>query len=333
MVLKDVFKRPLLDLRISVTDRCNMRCRYCMPREHFDKNHMYLPKSDILTFEEIVFVVESLLPTGLRKVRLTGGEPLIRKDLHILIGNLRALSPELDIALTTNAHLLSDSIEQLKQAGLSRITVSLDAIDVGIYQSMGDTKSTPDTIIESIDKTLALDIPVKVNTVVQKGVNENQIIPLIQEMGPRNVPIRFIEYMDVGGTNSWNLEHVVSGEEMRAQIEGEFGPILQNKPNHPSDVARTYSTKLGYILGFIESISKPFCGDCSRARLSANGSIFTCLFASKGHDIRSILRMDASKNEISNAISSIWSQRKDRYSETRTEKTHTERIEMSFIGG
>ena len=333
MVLKDVFKRPLLDLRISVTDRCNMRCRYCMPREHFDKNHDYLPKSDILSFEEIARVVESLLPAGLRKVRLTGGEPLIRKDLHKLIRQLRDLSPDLDIALTTNAQLLSKSIQDLKQAGLSRVTVSLDAIDVDVYQAMGDTNSTPEAIIESIDKTLALGIPVKVNTVIQKGVNEHQVIPLILQMGSRNVPIRFIEYMDVGATNSWNLDHVMSGKEMRNIIEKEFGLIQPIKPDHPSDVARKYRTNSGYVIGFIESISNPFCGDCSRARLSANGSIFTCLFATEGFDIRGILRMDASKKDISTAICAIWDQRKDRYSETRSEKTNLNRIEMSFIGG
>ena len=333
MVLKDVFKRPLLDLRISVTDRCNMRCRYCMPREHFDKNHVYLPKSDILSFEEIVRVVESLLPAGLRKVRLTGGEPLIRKDLYKLIEQLRELSPDLDIALTTNAQLLSKSIQDLKKAGLSRVTVSLDALDVDVYQAMGDTTSTPDNIIESIDKTLALGIPVKVNTVVQKGVNEHQIIPLISKIGSRNLPIRFIEYMDVGATNSWNLDHVMTGKEMRHLIENEFGLIQPIEPDHPSDVARTYRTDSGSIIGFIESISNPFCGDCSRARLSANGSIYTCLFATEGFDLRGILRMDATKEDITSAISAIWNQRKDRYSETRSEKTDLNRIEMSFIGG
>ena len=333
MVLKDVFKRPLLDLRISVTDRCNMRCRYCMPREHFDKNHVYLPKSDILSFEEIVRVVESLLPAGLRKVRLTGGEPLIRKDLYKLIEQLRELSPDLDIALTTNAQLLSKSIQDLKKAGLSRVTVSLDALDVDVYQAMGDTTSTPDAIIESIDKTLALGIPVKVNTVVQKGVNEHQIIPLISKIGSRNLPIRFIEYMDVGATNSWNLDHVMTGKEMRHLIENEFGLIQPIEPDHPSDVARTYRTDSGSIIGFIESISNPFCGDCSRARLSANGSIYTCLFATEGFDLRGILRMDATKQDITSAISAIWNQRKDRYSETRSEKTDLNRIEMSFIGG
>ena len=333
MVLKDVFKRPLLDLRISVTDRCNMRCRYCMPREHFDKNHVYLPKSDILSFEEIVRVVESLLPAGLRKVRLTGGEPLIRKDLYKLIEQLRELSPDLDIALTTNAQLLSKSIQDLKKAGLSRVTVSLDALDVDVYQAMGDTTSTPDNIIESIDKTLALGIPVKVNTVVQKGVNEHQIIPLISKIGSRNIPIRFIEYMDVGATNSWNLDHVMTGKEMRHLIENEFGLIQPIEPDHPSDVARTYRTDSGSIIGFIESISNPFCGDCSRARLSANGSIYTCLFATEGFDLRGILRMDATKQDITSAISAIWNQRKDRYSETRSEKTDLNRIEMSFIGG
>jgi cyclic pyranopterin phosphate synthase len=198
---------------------------------------------------------------------------------------------------------------------------------------MRDTASTPDSIFDSIDKTLALGIPVKVNTVVQKGVNDNQLIPLISQMTSRNVPIRFIEYMDVGATNSWNLDHVITGEEMRSLIEKEFGILQPIEPNHPSDVARKFCMKSGQVIGFIESISNPFCGDCSRARLSANGSIFTCLFATKGFDIRGILRMDASKDEISNAIASIWSERNDRYSETRSEKTDSKRIEMSFIGG
>ena len=266
-------------------------------------------------------------------MRLTGGEPLIRKDLHKLIEQLRAVSPELDIALTTNAHLLSDSIERLKKAGISRITVSLDAVDIDVYQSMGDTTSTPDSILASIDKTLGLGIPVKVNTVVQKGINDQQLIPLISQMTSRNVPIRFIEYMDVGGTNSWNLDHVMTGNEMRSLIENEFGRLEPIEPNHPSDVARKFCMESGQVIGFIESISNPFCGDCSRARLSANGSIFTCLFATQGFDIRGILRMDATKDEITEAISSIWIQRKDRYSETRSETTDSKRIEMSFIGG
>lgn len=333
MVLEDAFHRPLLDLRISVTDRCNMRCRYCMPREHFDEHHEFLPKEDILRFEEIVRVVQALLPHGLRKVRLTGGEPLLRKNLSELVRQLRACSKELDIALTTNGLLLEKYLRPLVEAGLSRATISLDALDENTYTSMGDTDATPMVVLKAIDEAQRIGLPLKINTVVKKGINDDQLIDLVGAFGPRGIPIRFIEYMDVGSTNDWNLDEVVSAETMRNSIETEFGPLHAVQPKHASDVARVYSTKDDWKIGFIESITNPFCGDCSRARLSANGSIYTCLFTNKGHDVRGILRMDATDDELAKAIQSIWLNRKDRYSEERTVQTKNLKVEMSYIGG
>jgi len=333
MVLEDAHHRPLLDLRISVTDRCNMRCRYCMPREHFDGDHEFLPKEDILRFEEIVHVVRALIPNGLRKVRLTGGEPLLRRDLHKLVQQLRSTSPNLDIALTTNGLLLKNQLNDLYNAGLSRITVSLDALDEEIYRTMGDTNAHPSVVLEAIEFAQDIGLPVKVNAVIKKNVNESQVVPMVNEFGPRGIPIRFIEYMDVGTTNDWNLDHVVSGETMRSMLEQKFGPLRSNQPLHASDVAKVYSTDQGWKVGFIESITNPFCGDCSRARLSANGSIYTCLFASQGHDLRGILRMNAQPEDVAKAIQSIWENRRDRYSEERTNQTKHAKVEMSYIGG
>ena len=333
MVLEDAHYRPLLDLRISVTDRCNMRCRYCMPREHFDGTHEFLPKEDILRFEEIVHVVRALIPHGLRKVRLTGGEPLLRRDLHKLVQQLRSCSANLDIALTTNALLLKNQLNDLYNAGLDRITISLDALDEEIYRTMGDTNAHPSVVLEAIESAQDIGLPVKVNAVIKKDVNESQVVPMVQEFGPRGIPIRFIEYMDVGTTNDWNLDHVVSGETMRSMLEQDFGTLRPNLPLHASDVAKVYSTEQGWKVGFIESITNPFCGNCSRARLSANGSIYTCLFASQGHDLRGILRMDASSEDVAKAIQTIWVNRTDRYSEERTNQTKHVKVEMSYIGG
>ena len=304
-----------------------------MPREHFDGDHEFLPKEDILRFEEIVHVVRALIPHGLRKVRLTGGEPLLRRDLHKLVQQLRSTSQNLDIALTTNGLLLKNQLNDLYNAGLSRITVSLDALDEEIYRTMGDTNSHPSVVLEAIEFAQDIGLPVKVNAVIKKNLNESQVTPMVQEFGPRGIPIRFIEYMDVGTTNDWNLDHVVSGETMRSMLEQKFGPLRSNQPLHASDVAKVYSTDQGWKVGFIESITSPFCGDCSRARLSANGSIYTCLFASQGHDLRGILRMDAQPEEVAKAIQTIWENRTDRYSEERTNQTKHAKVEMSYIGG
>ncbi|RJU92415.1 MAG: GTP 3',8-cyclase MoaA [Candidatus Poseidoniales archaeon] len=335
MTLVDARNRPLRDLRISVTDRCNFRCTYCMPREHFGPQHSFLPRDELLTYEEMTFVTASLLPLGLEKIRLTGGEPLLRKNITTLIGQLRELDPTLDIALTTNGALLFQHAASLKKAGLNRVTVSIDALDEGTFQSLADTTShTPELILKGIEKAIEVGLGVKVNTVVKKGVNDEEILPLAEKFESIGVPLRFIEFMDVGNTNAWQMEDVMSGANIRELLAQRFGTLTPVQGQQASEVAKRYSTSEGYEFGFIESVTSPFCGDCTRARLSANGQIYTCLFATKGHDIKSILRMGGSTQEIGNAIASIWTTRNDRYSEERGAQRRSDtKVEMSFIGG
>lgn len=334
MALLDALHRPLLDLRISVTDRCNFRCRYCMPREHFGADHTYLSKTDILTYEEITSIASSIRPLGLRKVRITGGEPLIRKDIATLIEMLRALDPQLDLALTTNGILLAKHAKTLKEAGLNRVTVSLDALDEGVFKAMGDTEHSPEEVVEGIDAALRVGLGVKVNMVVQRNVNENQVGAIAKMAHERNLVPRYIEFMDVGTTNQWNMDSVVSGEEIRQMLSKTIGPLKQVDPFHPSDVAKRWQTENGQQVGMIQSVTAPFCGDCSRARISANGSLYTCLFATNGNDLRSLIRLGAGKNDLTEAIKAIWTQRNDRYSEQRGEHDQpVSKIEMSFIGG
>lgn len=335
MRLVDRRERPLHDLRISITDRCNFRCTYCMPREHFGPEHDFLKREALLTYEEITTVVRALLPTGLRKVRLTGGEPLLRRDITTLIAMIREVGPDLDLALTTNGVLLKRHAVGLQEAGLDRVTVSLDAMDQTVFQAMADTtQHTPNDIMEGIDHALSAGLGVKVNTVVQKNINEEQIPKLAAACVERNIPIRFIEYMDVGNTNAWVFDEVVSGAEIRQRLEGEYGALIPEKPKHKGEVARRYKTRHGDDFGFIESVSNPFCGDCTRARLSAHGSLFTCLFSSKGHDLRAMLRMGAEDSALALAIRSIWERRDDRYSMDRTStEEEIAKVEMSFIGG
>ena len=335
MRLVDRRERPLHDLRISITDRCNFRCTYCMPREHFGPEHDFLKREALLTYEEITTVVRALLPTGLRKVRLTGGEPLLRRDITTLIAMIREVGPDLDLALTTNGVLLKTHAIGLRESGLDRVTVSLDAMDQTVFQAMADTtKHTPNDIMEGIDHALSAGLGVKVNTVVQKNINEEQIPKLAAACVERNIPIRFIEYMDVGNTNAWVFDEVVSGAEIRQRLEEQYGVLIPEKPKHKGEVARRYKTSNGDDFGFIESVSNPFCGDCTRARLSAHGSLFTCLFSSKGHDLRAMLRMGAEDSALSLAIRSIWERRDDRYSMDRTStEEKPAKVEMSFIGG
>ena len=335
MRLVDRYKRPLHDLRVSVTDRCNFRCTYCMPREHFNADHAFLERDALLTYEEITTVVRSLLPAGLRKVRLTGGEPLLRKDITTLVEMLRAAGPELDLALTTNGALLERHASALKHAGLDRVTVSLDAIDTALFQQMADTSNHgPDEVLAGIDVALGLGLGVKVNTVVQKGLNDGELIQLAEACTARNVTLRFIEFMDVGNTNAWKLEDVMTGQEIRNVLQNRFGQLKPVQASDRSQVARTYETVDGHRFGFIESVSNPFCGDCTRARLSANGSLYTCLFSSSGHDLKSLLRMQAEEHEVLQAIHSIWEGRKDRYSMERASiEDPSSKVEMSFIGG
>ncbi len=305
-----------------------------MPREHFGNDYQFLAKEKILTYEEITTIVSSLLPLGLEKIRLTGGEPLMRRNITELVRQIRALDSRIDIAITTNGILLEKYALQLKEAGLSRVTVSLDALENEVFQSLSDTTNSVDEILQGIEFCREIGLPVKVNCVIQKGVNESQIIPIINYFNQISITPRFIEFMDVGTTNSWNYDSVVSGDEMRKIIELEFGQLEKVESNYPGEVANLWKMENGSEVGFIESVTNPFCGDCSRARLSAEGSIYTCLFASEGHNIRSILRMDASQEQIGEAISEIWKGRNDNYSEQRgTVEQTKDRVEMSYIGG
>ena len=322
-MVTDARNRPLRDLRISLTDRCNMRCRYCMPREHFN-NHQFLDKQEILSYEELTLIVESLVPLGLTKVRLTGGEPLLRRDVCSFIA---MLPKELDIAMTTNGILLEKYASQLANSGLSRVTVSLDALDTETFQAMGDTNATPETVLRGIEAARMAGLKVKVNTVIRAGYNEHSVEKIAERFLGSDVIVRYIEFMDVGETNSWNDQEVITGDMMRKMLEN----LVPVSPNHRGEVANRY-LRGTQELGFIESVSKPFCGDCNRARISADGSMYTCLFASKGNDLKSLLRMGATKEHISEAVRSIWSKRDDAYSQNRGEN-ETQKIEMSFIGG
>lgn len=331
--LLDRLGRPLRDLRISVTDRCNFRCRYCMPRERFGENHTFLPRRAYLSFEEIEKVVTACRPLGLEKVRITGGEPLLRPDLHDLIS--RVSSTGVEVALTTNASLLSGQAPRLADAGLDRVTVSLDALDPKIHSQMTDSSIPVEVVLGGIDAALEAGLsPVKVNCVVQRGVNETEVAPLVRRFKGTGVTVRFIEYMDVGRTNGWQLGQVVSSTDLLGYLQEEF-ELEPVESSSPSDVARRWAHSDGSgEVGFISSVSEPFCGDCVRARLSADGRLHTCLFASGGHDLRAIIHNGANGEALSEAVAAIWSRRDDRYSEVRSEETSAlPRVEMSYIGG
>jgi cyclic pyranopterin phosphate synthase len=331
--LLDRLGRPLRDLRISVTDRCNFRCRYCMPRERFGENHTFLPRRAYLSFEEIEKVVTACRPLGLEKVRITGGEPLLRPDLHDLIS--RISSTGVEVALTTNASLLSGQAPRLADAGLDRVTVSLDALDPKIHSQMTDSSIPVEVVLGGIDAALEAGLsPVKVNCVVQRGVNETEVAPLVRRFKGTGVTVRFIEYMDVGRTNGWQLGQVVSSTDLLGYLQEEF-ELEPVEGSRPSDVARRWAHSDGSgEIGFISSVSEPFCGDCVRARLSADGRLHTCLFASGGHDLRAIIHNGANGEALSEAVAAIWSRRDDRYSEVRSEETSAlPRVEMSYIGG
>ena len=332
-VVVDNLGRHLRDLRISVTDRCNFRCRYCMPRERFAEEHTFLPRRAYLSFDEIEKVVLACKPLGLEKVRITGGEPLLRPDLPDLVSKLSAAGVE--TALTTNASLLSDQADRLAEAGLDRVTVSLDALDPKIHAQMTDSNIPVEAVLDGIEAAVRAGLsPVKVNCVVQRGVNEGEISPLVRKFRGTGVTVRFIEYMDVGRTNGWQLGQVVPTADVIAYLKEEF-ELEPVDSQRPSDVARRWAHSDGSgEVGFISSVSEPFCGDCVRARLSADGRLHTCLFASGGHDLRAIIQNGADGEALSDAIAAIWSRRDDRYSELRAERTAVlPRVEMSYIGG
>ncbi|MEO6602179.1 MAG: GTP 3',8-cyclase MoaA [Polyangiaceae bacterium] len=332
--VRDQLGRPLLDLRVSVTDRCNFRCRYCMPREHFDQEHRYLPRADILSFEEITRVVSAAIPLGLRKVRLTGGEPLLRSELSRLVSMLRRL-PHLEIALTTNASLLAKQAYALREAGLDRLTVSLDSVSPEVFARMTDSDLPVSEVLAGIDAAHAAGFgPVKINAVVRRGVNDQTMVELARHFKGSGDIVRFIEYMDVGLTNGWSMDHVVSGEEIAARLNAEL-PLEPLPPNYTGEVAKRYRYRDGSgEVGIITSVTQPFCGVCARLRLSADGQIFGCLFARVGTDVRSALRASNEDEQLNATLRGFWQARGDRYSELRSAGTvHLPRLEMSYLGG
>jgi len=333
--ITDTFGRRLRDLRISVTDRCNFRCRYCMPREKFAEDFEFLRREMLLSFEEINRCVAALLPLGVEKVRITGGEPLLRRDLANLVAMLSAYG--IDMALTTNGALLSKYALVLSKAGLNRVTVSLDALDDETFRGMNDMndkKMSLQQILNGIESATDAGLEVKINCVVRAGVNEHVILQLVEYFRHTPHVLRFIEFMDVGMTNEWRWDEVVTSERILSII-GEVYPLNPIKRSYPGEVAERYLfADGGGEIGIISSVSKPFCGDCSRARISADGKIYTCLFAAEGHDLREVIRGGASDEEVREFMRNIWHHRDDRYSELRSATTTTaEKIEMSYIGG
>ena len=331
----DSLNRPLKDLRISVTDRCNFRCSYCMPSEIFDRDYQFLPQSDLLSFEEIERLARLFVGLGVNKLRLTGGEPLMRRDLETLVAMLAAIPGVDDLAMTTNGSFPLERVATLKQAGLHRVSVSLDALDDPTFRAMNDVDFPVGKVLDWIEESERQGLgPVKVNMVVKKGENEHAILPMLRHFKERGQIVRFIEYMDVGSSNGWRLQDVLSAKEMLAIIEEEFD-VQPAKPNYRGEVANRYRFTDGSgEFGIIASVTQAFCQDCSRARLSADGKLYTCLFATQGHDFRELLRSGGSDEALQERIKAIWAKRKDRYSEIRSANTRNLiKVEMSYIGG
>jgi GTP 3',8-cyclase len=339
--LLDSLNRPLRDLRISVTDRCNFRCGYCMPREVYGPSHRFMPHQALLTFEEIERASRLFLQLGVRKLRLTGGEPLMRKDLDHLVGKLSALqttdgtSPEL--TLTTNGALLAPRVQALKDAGLQRITISLDALSETTFRRMSDSNVPVRQVLDGIDAALRVGLaPVKVNMVVQKGVNDDQIVPMALHFRSTGVELRFIEYMDVGHTNGWRMEQVLPSAQVQARLQEHF-QLIPVASRHQGDTARRMAhADGGGTLGFISSVTEAFCGDCNRLRLSTDGRLYTCLFSGVGHDMRAALRGDDDDATLLARLAGLWQSRSDQYSALRGKHqplAEQTRVEMSYIGG
>ena len=337
--LADTRGRLLRDLRISVTDRCNFRCTYCMPKSVFDKDYQFLPKSELLSFEEISRMTRLFVAHGVNKIRLTGGEPLLRKNLEVLIEMLAALkTPDgkpLDLTLTTNASLLARKAQALKAAGLQRVTVSLDSLDEAVFRVMNDVDFPVADVLTGIDAAHDAGFAsIKINMVVKKGVNDQDIVAMARRFKGSGHIVRFIEFMDVGSSNGWRMNDVVSSAEIVRRISTEM-PLIEAEPNYTGEVAErwAYADGSGEI-GVISSVTQAFCSTCTRARLSTEGKLYTCLFAQSGHDLRALMRLGKSDAQIAAAIGLIWNQREDQYSEVRTEETaRTKKIEMSYIGG
>jgi cyclic pyranopterin phosphate synthase len=331
--LRDRLNRPLETLRVSITDRCNFRCVYCMPKEIYGRDHQFLERRELLSFEELARVVAVFASRGVKRVRITGGEPLVRKNVEELIAMLHAIDG-IELALTTNGALLPQKAQALADAGLSRVTVSLDSVDDDAFRALNDVDFPVQKVLEGIDAAAAAGLPVKVNAVVKRGANDDGIVALAEQFRGTGHVLRFIEYMDVGNTNGWRLDDVVSADEIVSRIDAVH-------PLEPVEAARADETALRFRykdgageIGVIASVTKPFCGGCSRARLSAEGRLHTCLFSLRGHDFRAPLRLGASDDELRALLDGIWTRRTDRYSDLRTAETSSsEKVEMSYIGG
>ena len=353
--LRDALKRPLRDLRISVTDRCNFRCSYCMPKEIFDNDYKYLPHCALLTFEEITRTAKSFIALGVEKLRLTGGEPLLRKNIEILIQQLATLKTledrPLDITLTTNGSLLAKKANALKAAGLNRITISLDGLDEAVFQKMNDVDFPVSDVLSGIEAAQAAGLgSIKINMVVKRGTNEQEILPMAHYFRGKGVALRFIEYMDVGATNGWRMNEVMPSAEVLKTLQLE----MKLTPLAPSQLGET-AERWGYLneqglhdpalgeIGFISSVTKAFCSDCNRARLTTEGQLYLCLFATQGYDLKELIRDESQPEKLSAAIANIWTQREDRYSQLRDieppqlnalgENSSKRKVEMSYIGG
>ena len=342
-VVLDQLARPLHDLRISITDRCNFRCVYCMPKEVFDKDYAYLPHNALLSFEEITRIAGLFVAHGVEKIRLTGGEPLLRKNIERLVGMLAALptasGKPLDLTLTTNGSLLARKAQSLKDAGLNRVTVSLDSLDDSTFKRMNDVDFAVEDVLRGIDAAHQAGLgPIKVNMVVKAGMNDQEIIPMARYFKDTPYILRFIEYMDVGASNGWNLNEVIPSAEVVRRIGAEM-PLRPVDANYSGETAARWAYQDGGgEIGLISSVTQAFCADCTRARLSTEGKLYTCLFATAGHDLRALLRNGNSDAEISAAVGHLWRHRADRYSETRTSQTSgiargEKKVEMSYIGG
>ncbi len=334
-MLSDSLQRGLQDLRISVTDHCNFRCIYCMPKTLFGREYKFLPKDQLLTFEEITRLAEVFVSLGVHKLRLTGGEPLLRKDMPQLISMLAAVPGVEDIAMTTNGSSPLARAVEIKKAGLNRITVSLDSLDEALFKAMNDVEFPVKAVLDWIEASIEAGLaPVKINMVVKRGMNEDSILPMARYFNRPDTILRFIEYMDVGTSNGWRLDDVIPAREIIKRIHTEM-PVEPLSPNYSSEVATRWRYKeSGNEFGMVASVSMPFCSTCTRARLSADGKLYTCLFAVEGHDLKTLMRQGANNEELVASIKDIWKARSDRYSQQRSENTEDlPKVEMSYIGG
>ncbi len=333
MDARDTLGRPVRDLRISVTDRCNFRCQYCMPKSVFGHDYRFMDRKELLTFEELERVARAFAANGVEKIRLTGGEPLLRRDLESLVRRLAAI-PGVEVTLTTNASLLDRKAPALAEAGLARVNVSLDSLDDAVFRAMNDVDFPVSRVLRGIDAASAAGLVVKVNAVIKRGVNDAGVVDMARHFRESGHVLRFIEYMDVGATNGWRLDDVVPARELVERIGAVF-PLEPADSSYHGEVAQRWRYRDGAgELGVISSVTQPFCGACTRARISAEGKLFTCLFAAQGTDLRALIRSGADDAALEQAVSDVWSRRTDRYSEIRSEATRDlRRIEMSYIGG